>query len=469
MPTKEAIKALADTFPSDRIAIAGTEDELTPAAILLPQDNNDVAKFVKLLAPFVLAGNVEFAVRGVGQQPAPGCSNIDSPGITLDLQNLTGIEIKDGLVSVGAGEHWSAAYEKLTERGLGVTGSRSALGGIGRLALANGLSFFGSREGFICDNVVNYEVVLSSGDIVNASATENPKLWKALLGGGNNFGIITRFDLRTFEQGPFWGGALFYFPPSFPSQVQAYCDKLHIPYASKETHIMISQGYTDAFAALGGHFCMNQAYYTREVEKLAVLEPFVSVQPQIEAMNSLRMMTLEDAAKEQAAQSSDGVRCAYMNTTVKADVTTLLAAAEIFNDSFQPLKELEGMTSAFTLQAYPVSLLEKCNNSLGISADDGPLMSILLLNRWKNKDDDELVIGTFKKALERIDEDAASRGTAVPYKYMNYVYNFQDPIGSYGIDNHQELLKISREYDPEGLFQEGVPGGFKLGKASAIE
>jgi hypothetical protein len=173
---------------------------------------------------------------------------------------------------------------------------------------AGGLSFFSSREGFICNNVVNYEVLLSNGEIVNANATEHPKLWKALRGGGNNFGIVTGYDLRIFEQGRFWGGALFYFMPSFANQVQEYCDELQKADPSQETHIMISQGYSHHFAALGGHLCMNQVYYTREVERPAVLEPFVSVQPQFEPLNTMRMMTLKEAANEQASQSSDGVR-----------------------------------------------------------------------------------------------------------------------------------------------------------------
>jgi hypothetical protein len=78
--------------------------------------------------------------------------------------------------------------------------------------------------------------------------------------------------------------------------------------ASEETHIMFSQGFSGAFADLGGHFCMNQLYYTREVEKPAVLDPFVNVQPQIDPMNPMRMLNLRDAANEQAKQSSDGVR-----------------------------------------------------------------------------------------------------------------------------------------------------------------
>lgn len=331
MAASKGIEALQQAFPSEELAVAGTDEydklnnsylstlqsDLEPAAIFLPRTTEDVAKFVEIVKPFALNGDTQFAVRGAGQQPVPGCSNINKPGITLDLRFLTGIELKDGVVSLGAGERWGPIYEKLTEENLGVTGSRSALGGIGGLALSGGLSFFSSREGFICDNVVNYEVVLTNGEIVNANANENSDLWRALRGGGNNFGIVTRFDMKTFKQGPFYGGTVFYFPDNFPGQIQAVCAELQNPDASKETHIMISQGYSGIMAALnGGHFCMNQTYYTGKIESTGdekptvpkVLEPFVNVQPQIDPMNSMRIMTLKDAANEQAQQASSGVR-----------------------------------------------------------------------------------------------------------------------------------------------------------------
>ena len=80
-------------------------------------------------------GDVAFAIRGGGQQPLPGCANIQG-GITLDLGLLVGSEIHDGIVEIAAGERWGPVYNKLHEKGLGVTGSCSAKGGIGGLALA---------------------------------------------------------------------------------------------------------------------------------------------------------------------------------------------------------------------------------------------------------------------------------------------------------------------------------------------
>lgn len=377
------------------------------------------------------------------------------------------MEVKEGHVSIAAGERWANVYDKVQAQGLGVTGSRSAVGGIGGLALAGGLSFFSSREGFICDNVTNFEVVLASGEIINANASENADLWRALRGGGNNLGVVTRFDLRTFPQGPFWGGTVLYFPPSFPGQVDALVAELTKSDASDETHLMLSIGYSASYMQLGGTLCMNQVYHTGTSEAAPeVLDPFVKISPQVEQLNSVRTLTLKDAAGEQAGQSADDVRCAYMNTTVKADAPTLKAAAEVYLAALESLKECEGITCSLTLQPYSASLLRKSaelgGNVLNLSAEDGPLVSILALTWWKNKADDEKIVGTFRKVIETIDRDAASRGTAVPFKYMNYAWDFQDPISSYGEENKAFLQEVSKKYDPEGLFQKGVPGGFKL-------
>jgi FAD/FMN-containing dehydrogenase len=47
-------------------------------------------------------------------------------------------------------------------------------------------------------------VVLGDSTVVNASASQNSDLWKALKGGGNNFGIVTRYDLYTVPLHDLW-------------------------------------------------------------------------------------------------------------------------------------------------------------------------------------------------------------------------------------------------------------------------
>lgn len=60
----------------------------------------------------------------------------------------------------------------------------------------------------LTDQVVNYQVVLADGRIVEASQEVHQDLFYALKGGGNNFGIVTRFDMVTFPTHDVWDGTI---------------------------------------------------------------------------------------------------------------------------------------------------------------------------------------------------------------------------------------------------------------------
>jgi hypothetical protein len=46
--------------------------------------------------------------------------------------------------------------------------------------------------------------------------------------------------------------------------------------------------------------------------------------------------------------------------------------------------------------------------------------------------------------------------------YLNYSDISQDPLGTYGEDNIQKMREVTIKYDPTGVFQKRVPGGFKI-------
>ena len=102
-------------------------------------------------------------------------------------------------------------------------------------------------------------------------------------------------------------------------------------------------------------------------------------------------------------------------------------------------------------------------NPLGL--DDGthePLIVVSFTVNWDERRDDELVQTTTRRAVEQIDAAAAANKTAHRYRYLNYCAEWQRPFEGYGEENWRFLQGVSRRYDPEGLFQRGCVGGFKL-------
>ena len=64
--------------------------------------------------------------------------------------------------------------------------------------------------------------------------------------------------------------------------------------------------------------------------------------------------------------------------------------------------------------------------------------------------------------MNQVAEAAKEMGLLHQFQYLNYADPSQDPIQSYGAENVARLKAASRKYDPMGMFQTQVPGGFKL-------
>lgn len=64
--------------------------------------------------------------------------------------------------------------------------------------------------------------MLANGTVCEANAQQNADLYWALKGGAFNFGIVTRFDLKTFSVPYMWGGSALYDASALDPLVNAY-------------------------------------------------------------------------------------------------------------------------------------------------------------------------------------------------------------------------------------------------------
>ncbi|KAI8665520.1 FAD-binding PCMH-type domain-containing protein [Fusarium sp. Ph1] len=182
---------------------------LKPWCIVQPRTTDEVSKVLKtLLDTGSGAGSWHIAVRGGGHSHWAGSSNVaNGVAIDLGLLNRTEYDEATNIASVGGGALWNSAYEAAAQHSVSLVGSRAGGVGVSGFLLGGGNFYYTGQRGFGCDNVVNYEVVLTDGKIVNANATSNEDLYRALKGGGSNFGIVTRFDLEAFPAQDLYGGS----------------------------------------------------------------------------------------------------------------------------------------------------------------------------------------------------------------------------------------------------------------------
>ncbi|KIW88743.1 uncharacterized protein Z519_10790 [Cladophialophora bantiana CBS 173.52] len=85
------------------------------------------------------------------------------------MTGLDTVSINDNhsVVSVGAGSSWLAVYAYLDRLNLAITGGRNVAVGVGGLTLGGGISHFTARVGWASDNVVNFQVALAAGALVD--------------------------------------------------------------------------------------------------------------------------------------------------------------------------------------------------------------------------------------------------------------------------------------------------------------
>jgi hypothetical protein len=83
---------------------------------------------------------------------------------------------------------------------------------------------------------------------------------------------------------------------------------------------------------------------------------------------------------------------------------------------------------------------------------------------WKGAEQDALFQNAGAELIKRIDDYAKSIGADNPYLYLDYADRTQDPLKSYGAENVKKMKAAAKKYDPFGVFQTLVPGGFKISK-----
>lgn len=141
-----------------------------------------------------------------------------------------------------------------------------------------GQTFLARRDGWACDTVVGYEVVLASGEVVIATADSHSDLWLALKGGSNNFGIVTHFHLSTYPQKDMLGGVLAfnYTQRTLDAHAAAFSNFMAAGNFDEKAMMGLLITYENGVSAV-----TDSLFYLDPIASPAVYEPFISMPGQV--------------------------------------------------------------------------------------------------------------------------------------------------------------------------------------------
>jgi len=173
-----------------------------PATIVRCAGVADVIAAVK----FARIHGILTSIRGTGHNVA-GISLCDD-GMVIDLSAMKGIHVDPvkRTARVEPGVTWAEVNHDLQAFGLAATGGFVGTTGVGGLTLGGGLGWMVRKHGCALDNLLCADVVTAEGELLRASATENPDLFWGIRGGGGNFGIVTSFKFQVHPAGKVLAG-----------------------------------------------------------------------------------------------------------------------------------------------------------------------------------------------------------------------------------------------------------------------
>lgn len=214
----EVIGADSDDYEEAR-AVWNAMVDKRPALIVRPIDVDDVVAAVTVardhgLRPSVRAGGHNVAGKALSEG-----------GLVIDMRCFRDVQVDEEnlLVHVGGGCRLGDLDAVTGPLGLVVPAGIMSETGVPGLALGGGVGWLSRKYGLTSDQFVSLQVVLASGEVVEASETSHPELFWALQGGGGNFGVVTRFTFRAHRFGPLMRvGAALYHPEDAEEALREY-------------------------------------------------------------------------------------------------------------------------------------------------------------------------------------------------------------------------------------------------------
>ena len=212
--------------------------------------------------------------------------------------------------------------------------------------------------------------MLANTSIVEVNRQSFPDLYFALRGGGNNFGIVTRFDLETFPQGQMWGGMTYYPITANASLLSALENFADSAPTDPDAALIVAFAYAE-----GQYVATIDIEYAKPVIDPPIYQEFTNIKS---IASTLRITTLSNLTEEFKTVNPSGFREFYSTATFKNTPNLQNQILELFIKEVNSIKDAKGILPALVLQPITTDVISHFSknggNALGIAESDGPLI-----------------------------------------------------------------------------------------------
>lgn len=462
-----------------------------------PGSVEDLKKIMQVLATH---DNVKFAIKGGGHSTNPGFSS--TTGIQISMANFNELEYnsKTKNLRIGAGCLFDEVYKEIAQYKRNIVGGATAAGvGVAGWLLGGGYSLLTNQYGLGIDNLVEVQVVVPDGKSLRASAERNRDLFFAIKGGGNNFGVVTSFTVKTHPLGTIYRNMLTFsmeqseeVKVAIMNFINRCNDKKaaivaayrHFCIRGKKEHKITVDLFYDGplparnpFAELlhlsTEKWLDHQSGADRKIaENFAFMDQLFShihdsslgATAPVFCPVSGQRLSLQTIAKNppKAGVGEENVRARWGTVMVSHFTRKLLDKIEQESKrAARNMKDNHGKTAVIDIWPFLPSMFDKSTPAAWPHKKGQPNGPLLVCFQWEGESNDSYWIGLMMQILQSIQKVAKQEGCTndeLP-SYCNTSLDIT-PVRDIYKSNLSKLRRVRAKYDPDDVM--GRAGGFRI-------
>jgi FAD/FMN-containing dehydrogenase len=392
----------------------------------------DVRAAVKLAR----AEQMPVSVRGGGHGVA-GTAVCDG-GLMIDLSPMKDIRVDpvSRQAIAAPGVLWGEFDRATQSHGLATTGGQVSHTGIAGLTLGGGLGYLMGKHGATCDNLLSADVVTADGEMLTASAEQNPDLFWAVRGAGANFGVVTSFRYRLHPLGEVLAGLLLH-PRERAGELIAFHREF---LAGSPDELDTTVGFLNS--PEGMPLVGIVAVYTGSLsEGERVLEPLRKFGPPVADLIRAMPYTEVQSMLDSAVPIGDRY---YWKSNFVTDLAPGLAG--VLRDGATAMPSPQSLILLFEMKG---EIRRARKDAMAFDHRD-PNFELSLIAHWTDPGCDDANLQWAREVW------SAAQPFVLPAVYANHMTADESKNrlrAAYGAEKYEKLVTLKAKYDPSNFFR----------------